>query len=136
MIFYAIVIKVSYEHSLNGQTFEGEVSIVEGESEIDVAEVVMKGYFAHGLDLGESGRVLFEYLSKISWQLIGAGILVVDRPVAFGDRETVEFGKSDGGGTCVEGTLVYDSVISARIFDVFDDDVADLECALSESHFK
>lgn len=76
----------SIDHDgLDRQALEVEVTVLEGKSKVDVAEVVVVEDLTHGLDLREDFGVFVEDGLQIFWDLEGAGVLVVDRPVTLRD---------------------------------------------------
>jgi hypothetical protein len=127
-VSHLFLIEVGDHDGLDGKALELEVSVIEGESEVDVSQIVVEEYFPHGFDFSKAFAVLLKDGSHFRWHVEGAGVFVVDGPVAFGDRETAEFFEGDGGsGGDRRSFGVDDSVIALGILDVFEDDVAGLE---------
>lgn len=62
----------------------------------------------HGFDLREDFGVFIEDGLEIFWDLEGAGVLVVDRPVALRDCQAVEL---------LEGELVSSEVVASVVDD-------------------
>lgn len=90
IVFDLLLIESVDHDGLDRQTLEVKVAVLEGKSEVDVAEVVVVEDLTHGLDLREYFGVFVEDGLQIFWDLEGAGVLVVDRPVALGDCQAVE----------------------------------------------
>lgn len=61
-----------------------KLSILKGKSEVDMSQVVMKVYLPECFYFRVVVTVLFEDVAEGIGQLEGVGVVVVDRPVAFG----------------------------------------------------
>lgn len=75
---------------LHGEALELEISIVKGEGDIDVTQVVVEEYFPHGFGVCESVGVFFEDQLHFGRHIESAGILVVDGPISLGNDQAIQ----------------------------------------------
>lgn len=133
LVFDALVLKAADHHGVDGHALEVELPIEESESQVHVAQVIVKLNFAHGFFLGVVMRIFVEHILEDGGD-VGVGGLVVDGPVALRHGQAVHLRQRNQVLGLVMGGLggVDFFVEALGVFHILDDNVAGLQGSFAE----
>lgn len=102
-----------------------------------MTEIVVIMDFSHGFEDSKALSIFVKDALEDFWDGVVCGGLIIDRPITFGNSQTIELMESERKTFLVFGVGFVDLLIeSFGIFDILDNDVACLKSILPESQFE